>query len=201
MKSCWHDDKTTPREMIAGAKGKLWPKLKHSDHVSVLNELIVKSGNKNVLDLGCGAAELSTVLPTDYSYCGVDLPHIIDLVANKMHPDLSYIKCDIEKDDITFLGRYDLIVMNAFIDVLDKPLQILSKVLSVSTSDILMHRQEIRSRTTIEIRDAYGGKTYKSIFSRSDLNRVIDEHGFKISEERSAHDHFSFLITPKKADR
>ena len=120
MKTCWHDDKTTPREMIAGAQGKLWPKLKGSSHVSILKELINKSGNKNVLDLGCGAAELSTILSPDHSYCGVDLPHTIDLVAKKLHPDLSYIKCDVECDDIKFLSDYDLIVMNAFIDVLNK---------------------------------------------------------------------------------
>jgi SAM-dependent methyltransferase len=195
MKTCWHDDEITPGEMISGANGKYWPKLNESQHASVLKELINMADKKKILDLGCGAAELSTILPENCSYCGADLPHIINLVAKKLHPDLPYIKCNIEHDDLEFLGDYDLIVMNALIDVLDKPLEILGKILSASVSDVLMHRQEIGAKTTIEVRNSYGGKTYKSILGRSDLNRVIDEHGFKISKECNAHGHFSFLVT------
>jgi SAM-dependent methyltransferase len=194
MKTCWHDHSTTPSQMIAGAKGQLWPKLSESGHAATLIKFIKLANKTSILDLGCGAAELNTILPEEYAYCGADLPHIIDLVARKLHPDLHYIKCDIEQDDINFLSNYDLIVMNAFIDVLDRPLQVLDKILCNATGSVLLHRQEIGNRTMIEVNDSYGGKTFKSILSRSELDDVIGKYGYKIKAEHNMSNQFSFLL-------
>lgn len=196
MESCWHNDKTTPQQMIKGAEGKLWPKLKDSWHVNVLKDLIKLSGNKNILDLGCGAAELITILPPDYSYCGADLSHIINLVAKKMHPELSYIECDANKDDMLFLSDYDFVIMNAFIDISNNPVEMLKRVLNVSTGHVLMHRQAIGNQTTYIINKSYGGLTYKSILNRTDLNNVVKSCEFKTLKEITIQgDEYSFLFS------
>jgi len=88
---CWLDNDSVPDEMLKGATGALWPKLEHSDHVHILSTLLglCKEKTENVLDLGCGAAELSSLLSSQwlnkkFNYFGADLPNVIDLVAKKL---------------------------------------------------------------------------------------------------------------------
>ena len=126
--------------MILGAKGELWPVLKNSDHFPRLKDLI-KTTSKDcttLLDLGCGAAELSRLFP-EYFYVGADLKQILENVSMKMNPGKNYIDFDIYNNETcSFINEYDIVVMNALIDVLEHPLFGLKNVLSNSQKYVII---------------------------------------------------------------
>ncbi len=186
--TCWYNNTTTPSEMIRGAKGELWPVLENSDHFPVLHDLMMSSANSSsmILDIGCGAAELSRVYKMGF-YTGVDLPHIIDNVARKMHPQNNYISFDVYdlSSDDSFISEYDVIVMNAFIDVLEKPVLALERILSKAKGKVILHRQTWHDDkpTHLSKHSSYGGVSYQSIINRMEAVDLFNKNGFKIKRE------------------
>ena len=163
--TCWYDVKKCPEQMILGAKGELWPVLKNSDHFPRLKDLI-KTTSKDcttLLDLGCGAAELSRLFP-EYFYVGADLKQILENVSMKMNPGKNYIDFDIYNNETcSFINEYDIVVMNALIDVLEHPLFGLKNVLSNSQK--------------------YVSLTYHSIINLKEFEELLEEYDFSIVKE------------------
>tara|TARA_R110001583_G_scaffold50847_2_gene158679 strand:- start:1237 stop:1872 length:636 start_codon:yes stop_codon:yes gene_type:complete len=185
--TCWYDSKSVPEQMLLGAKGVLWPVLEKSDHFPVLNTLMSSINNDafTLLDIGCGAAEISRIYPS-YYYTGADLAHIIKEVARKMHPQNSYVSFDIYEDDCHFIKDYDLVVMNAFIDVLEKPVTGLTKVLTNAPKYVLMHRQTFNDEkeTHLYKYPSYGGvDSYQSVINRKEYSDLQSQAGFEIVNE------------------
>jgi hypothetical protein len=185
--TCWYDSSKVPEQMLLGAKGVLWPVLEKSDHFPVLDALIqeTKDDSFSMLDIGCGAAELSRLYPEFY-YTGADLPNIIKEVSMKMHPQNSYISFDIYGDNTDFIKDYDLIVMNAFIDVLEKPTAALSMVLTKSPKYVIMHRQcfNDKKKTHLYQYPSYGGaESFQSVINREEFSKILEESQFEILKE------------------
>jgi len=185
--TCWYDSKKVPEQMILGAKGVLWPVLEKSDHFPVLNTLmsLIDDDTFTLLDIGCGAAEISRIYPK-YYYTGADLPHMIREVAMKMHPQNSYIPFDIYEDDCGFIKDYDLVAMNAFIDVLEKPVEALTKVLTKAPKYVLIHRQTFNDEkeTHLYKYPSYGGvDSYQSVINRNEYLSLQKKTGFEIVSE------------------
>ena len=185
--TCWYDSTKVPEQMLLGAKGVLWPVLEKSDHFPVLDSLIkeTKDDAFTLLDIGCGAAELSRLYPNFY-YTGADLPNIIKEVSMKMHPQNSYIPFDIYEDNPGFANDYDVIVMNAFIDVLQKPTLCLSKVLTEAPKYVILHRQAFSDKreTHLYKYPSYGNvDSYQSVINRDEFSKLLDEKGFEIVKE------------------
>tara|TARA_R110002020_G_scaffold78506_5_gene197424 strand:- start:135 stop:773 length:639 start_codon:yes stop_codon:yes gene_type:complete len=186
--TCWYEDERGPEQMLLGAKGALWPVLEKSDHFPVLSELITiaQRDSFTLLDIGCGAAEVSRVYKNFY-YTGVDLPNIIKEVAMKMHPHNSYISFDIydENQDTSFIAEYDLIVMNAFIDVLERPVYGLEKVLTKASKYVLIHRQTYHDEkeTYLSKHPSYGGTSYQSIINRNVFEDLLKKYSFENVKE------------------
>ena len=176
--SCWYNETETPQKMIEGAEGKLFPKLKDSDHWPVLDHLLKNcTGSKTLLDVGCGAASLSEL--TELQYTGCDLPHIIDKVGRVHAPDADLVSFDFYKDDLSFIKKYDVIVTNAFIDVLDDPVFALEKLMSVSKQYIIVHRQRLtEDKSGSEKVGSYVGFSYSSLLSIKDLEALCKKHNF-----------------------
>tara|TARA_R110000824_G_scaffold43928_6_gene128224 strand:- start:20422 stop:21048 length:627 start_codon:yes stop_codon:yes gene_type:complete len=185
--TCWYDVKKCPEQMILGAKGELWPVLKNSDHFPRLKDLI-KTTSKDcttLLDLGCGAAELSRLFP-EYFYVGADLKQILENVSMKMNPGKNYIDFDIYNNETcSFINEYDIVVMNALIDVLEHPLFGLKNVLSNSQKYVIIHRQEFdeEGKTRIVKNPAYGSLTYHSIINLKEFEELLEEYDFSIVKE------------------
>jgi hypothetical protein len=189
--TCWYDSAKVPEQMLLGAKGVLWPVLEKSDHFPVLDSLIseAKEGAFTLLDLGCGAADLSRLYPNFY-YTGADLPNIIKEVSMKMHPQNSYIPFDIYEDSPEFIKDYDVIVMNAFIDVLEKPTLCLSKILTFSPKYVILHRQAFSDKreTHLYRYPSYGGvDSYQSVINRDEFSKLLEEREFEIVKELPLH--------------
>ena len=198
--TCWYDDTTCPEEMLKGARGILWAKLERADHFPVLDTLIKKALEDSVtlLDIGCGAAEVSRLFQCFYT--GADLEVVINNVARVMHPQNRYVAFDIYKDDCSFIEEHDLVLMNAFIDVMQYPLDCLRKVLNNSSKYVIMHRQLVSDTTVVDTSPSYGGSTYRSIISRADLEGLLKQCGFVIDMELKLpmyQNTYSFLLRKK----
>jgi len=136
---------------------------------------------KSVIDLGCGSGRSSMFFK---NYTGVDLPEVIETVAKVASPKLKFIQCDIIEDDIKFISKYDIVHMDAFIDVMQYPLRILDKVLENCTGYVLLLRQEVvKGKTRVIKNPSYGGVTYHSEINEKDLLDVFNKHGLSIVKE------------------
>lgn len=186
--TCWYDNDKAPKQMIRGAKGELWPVLEKSVHFPILEQLINTMLRKcssciSLVEVGCGAAEFQRVF-TNFFYTGADLPNVIDKVAKVIHPTGRYIKFDVYKNDMRFLSEYDVVLMNAFIDVLEFSLLGLEKVLKNSRDYVILHRQTLtRDETHTTMNSSYGGQTYKSFINFNGFMNVLNKNGFVIAEE------------------
>lgn len=145
--------------------------------IELLN--IIDSKEKTILDLGCGGALLHTII--NGLYTGADMQHIIENVSKKCFNDLNYKIVDVINDDLNFLIDYDIIVMNALIDVMQYPLFILDKILKKCNNYVILHRQEIVDGKTIVIQNpSYGGTTYHTMININDFNNIIKNTDFEI---------------------
>ena len=181
-KSCWYNTEETPEKMIEGAQGKLFPVLKDSDHWPILRHLLsLCEDAETILDVGCGAAALSELISLKYTGC--DLPHIIENVGKVSSPNADLIPFDFYNDDLSFIKKYDVIVANAFIDVLDNPVVSLDNLMSVTKQYIIVHRQRLtESNSDSEKVESYAGFSYSSILSLKDLETLCVKNNFKCLE-------------------
>ena len=127
-----------------------------TEHGKTLAELVKDLTHLKMIDLGCGA---QNVKPLFDDYQGVDLPLF-----------------NVYTDDLTFIESYDLVLMNAFIDVMQFPIQVLNRILPHCKNYVVIHRQElIEGPTEITQEKAYGGWTYHSKISRADFYPLVLE--------------------------
>ena len=175
---CWAN-KESYLKMLDGARGIIFPRLLDSDHVGILNELINLANPQNLIDLGCCSAEASLLAKT-YKYTGADLAEVIENVSKIMHPELDYVAFDAYNSDFQFLKDYDVILMNAFIDVLENGDVVFDKILK-NSKKVILHRQSIADKTYYEIKDSYGAKTYKFLYDKNDFENTLKRNNFVIT--------------------
>lgn len=155
-------------------------------HFSYFTQLLTLTDEKGseLLDLGCGTAMLSEYCKEN-RYRGADLPHIISGCAMRNYRKYDYRGCDIINDDISWIDQYPVLVLNAVIDVMEHPMQMLAKVLSSASKYVIIHRQEIteQGQTRSIQTGSYGGYTYHSIINRNDFNRMLEDNNFDVVKE------------------
>lgn len=184
--------------MIKGSTGELWGKrLEQSDHFSVLNNLLEAAGQTGLLiDLGCGAADVSRVWKGVYT--GVDLDWVIEKVANNCNPGNKFIAGDATLEStIKTLPNADIFLMNAFLDVLENPHDIFDMIMTSNVNKIIVHRQRLtQDQEHHEIRGSYGNTEIPS--SIMSLNRILMTiHKFPDAKFEILHwqsDIYSFIV-------
>jgi len=195
--SCWYDPKLmddivnhfTKYPLLEVPLGKILKEL-----IGELPEYL------NYIELGCGTGQNAKIIK---DYTGIDMPEIINTVAMKCMPNERYIKMDVY-DDIGLIKHYDAILMSAFIDVMEYPLEVLKKVLNLAKNYVIIHRQEIsKDKKTHCIKNhSHGGFTYHSIINRTDFEVAIKK--FEIIKEIGCgiqaweHGGTSFILKRKK---
>lgn len=184
--TCWYDkDLYTSVNSITAKE----PDLIEVKHGSVLKELfdLIPMSEKTVLDIGCGNAKAHTLIGAR-QYTGLDLPNNVDTIGKVNYSELDFIKCDIIfEDNLSFINDYDIILMNAFIDVMEFPFAVLHKVLKEAKNYVIIHRQEIiNSETEIKVNPSYTGVTYHTLLHRGAFNMILDDCGFEITHEIDA---------------
>ena len=186
----WHqEDENVYREMIQMQLDEQDNVPHHKKALFELVSIAVESGARHILDLGCGAADMSRWMGENVTYTGSDLPHIIDNVANVYAPNQNYIKCDVMKDNISFIADYDLVVTNALLDVLDMPTFALERIMFQNPKYFILHRQlvdfnEDKSNTVqtskFSMLNTYGGHPPpSSVIHVWSLNWMIRTFGYK----------------------
>ena len=152
-----------------------------TDYGKRLKKLIAEIPQGKTVDMGCGSGKSSMFFN---NYTGVDLPEIIETIAKVVNPGLTFMKCDIIEDNIEFIKNYDIVHMDAFIDVMQYPLEVLDRVLNNCNKYVLLLRQEvIEGRTKVIKNPSYGGFTYHSEIDQKDLLNIFKKHEFSIVKE------------------
>jgi hypothetical protein len=184
MKTAWYDNKILPEAML---KSNFLP-LEQSEHFqSLLSCFNYLKNEKTLLDLGCGAADISKIFQ-QYEYTGADLGHIIENVSQVKYPDNKYISFDVEKDSLDFLTNYDIILMNGFISELPNWYFSLTKVCCSSNKYIILHRQDVTESTSEKIKyKTYGDLfTLNNIINYKDLLKIFFMNGFELIHETNS---------------
>ena len=194
-KTAWHDQKM-PEKMMQTH----FPHIIYSAHFNPLKKCfdLISNDSNNLLDLGCGKAELSDAFP-EYKYCGADLPHIIQKVSKISKPSLEYIEFDATICDMDFVSSFDVIVMNSFLSEIEMADEILCKVLKYAPKYAVVHRQEIRDKEGREEYLTYGGlKTTKYTFGKRRFEEILKEYNFNNVFETECFGNMKSLILKKK---
>lgn len=177
--TCWHTSE------VINEMNRFYDSYKHDpvigEHFNTFMQLLnlTNSPGSNLLDLGCGTALLSEYCK-DHKYTGVDLTHIISGCARRNYPEHVFLQCDIEKDDLQWCNKYNVIVLNGVIDIMERPLFMLKKILRHARQYVIIHRQEITEagETRAIQKGSYGGYTYHSIINRADFFETLENHNF-----------------------
>jgi len=169
----WEESDSIIEQMIKGSTGELWGvRLENSDHFGILKTLLDTAGHTGtLLDVGCGAADVSRVWKGEYT--GVDLDWVVEKVANVCNPGNKFIIGDATVEStIRSLPSSDVVLMNAFLDVLENPHHVFDVLMSLDTNKIIVHRQRLtQDQAYYEIRGSYGNTEIPS--SVMSLNKIV----------------------------
>lgn len=159
-----------------------------TQHIHTIKQHIETIANKEeekqtVIDIGCGTAQISLLFDkTKFEYEGADLTPILQHCAHHWHPENIYLPFNAETSYYYFLKNYDIVLTNAFIDVMEHPLAILEKILANAKKYVILHRQEISNSkpTHVFLNPAYSGETFHSIINKMDFINLINQYNFTI---------------------
>ena len=187
--TCWYD-KDGICESMNRALSQALPVLNQTPHIAAFQRLMdsitARAGKGlKILDIGCGTAMIS-LFCKDHHYTGCDLPHIIEGCAKVNYPMHNYFAIDILNcTDFSFIEKYDVIIINALIDIMEQPMPVLQQVLAHAQHYILLHRQEISvARPTQSfLNPSYTSQTWHSIINKTDFEKLAADNFFKIATE------------------
>jgi hypothetical protein len=198
----WQESDKIVDQMIRGSNGSLWGfKLEQSSHFPILEKLLKISGQKDLLvDIGCGAGDVSRSWNGDY--LGVDLDWVIKRVSRICNPSKTFLSLDItSKDTFYDIPKSNCLLMNAFLDVQENPLEVLEKFCrQVDTNWIIVHRQRIRNieKTKIEYVPGYGGSLIpSSVISFKEINDIKQKYSKEFLIGLWENDWYSFAMRIK----
>ena len=142
----------------------------------------------DIIDIGCGTAMLSEFCK-GHNYRGADLPHVVAGCAMRNYPQYLYRGFDIYNDSIDWISQFDIIILNAVLDIMQYPLAILRKVVSAMSlgAFLIIHRQEITKEGSTKIiqNGSYGSLTYHAILAKKEFEDILFEHDCQIIHETS----------------
>jgi SAM-dependent methyltransferase len=198
----WSEDEKIIDEMNKASSGELWGhKLQGSSHFPVLKALLDHVGHHGLLlDVGCGAGDVSNVWGGQY--IGADLDWVIENVSKKQNSNASFLKIDIQNDDLSQIPSCRVVFANALLDVVHNPAEILKKLCNIRTEYVIIHRQRLRESKPpeMELRKSYGGSMVpSSVITFSELGEIskqfaIDNTVIIVPWES---DSFSFIMRIK----
>jgi hypothetical protein len=159
-----------------------------------------------VADVGCGACPLLDLVDAS-RYVGIDLSSNVEGIRKEV-PGVRIVGADMMTDSPAELAKADVVVMSAFIDVMDKPLEVLERTLTQSQGLVVLHRQVVYDGpTTAKLSNSYMGQdtSFNSLINRKELYALFKRCGYGILSEVSAFangdDWRSFMLVRPKSNR
>jgi 2-polyprenyl-3-methyl-5-hydroxy-6-metoxy-1,4-benzoquinol methylase len=114
-----------------------------------LIEKVVKRYCKkgNLLDIGCGDANLLLYFSKSFNVFGIDISRYIVEEVKKAYPKIKIKVCDIEKDAIPFKEKFDVIFLWNIVEHLKNPEKVLKKIKSYLKKDgyVVIHLPTINN--------------------------------------------------------
>lgn len=155
-------------------------------HFKAFTDLLDQCEKGKLLDLGTGTARISQYCK-GFEFYGADLPPIISGCAMRNYPQYFYKSVDLIEDNLGWIRKFDVIVLNGVIDIMQNGLYILERVLTHANKYVIVHRQEITEskKTTFTVNPSYNSNTFHSIINRNDFNQLLEKMGFEIVKENS----------------
>jgi len=196
----WLENSKIIDQMIKGSSGELWGhRLETSSHFPLLNNILNHIGQNGLLiDLGCGAGDVSRIWKDDY--LGADLSWVIEKVSKICNPSAQYISINIKNDSLEILPRCRCVLMNAFLDVQENPFSILEKVCCMNTEWVVVHRQRVQNieKSTFQYVKSYGdSQVPSSIISFAELNEIKNKYSKEFLIQKWENDSYSFAMRIK----
>jgi hypothetical protein len=141
-----------------------------------------------LLELGAGVGHYGVlvreVFGDRFTYTGADYaPELIE-VGRGAWPDLDLVVDDVFASALDW-GAYDIVAANGLIEVLAEYERALVLVLGCRAPVGILHRQRMtRWRSYVRSDPAYAGQsTYRAYLNRAHLERLVAQHGRRISHE------------------
>ena len=155
-------------------------------HFKAFTDLLDQCEKGKLLDLGTGTARISQYCK-GFEFYGADLPPITSGCAMRNYPQYFYKSVDLIEDNLGWIRKFDVIVLNGVIDIMQNGLYILERVLTHANKYVIVHRQEITEskKTTFTVNPSYNSNTFHSIINRNDFNQLLEKMGFEIVKENS----------------
>jgi hypothetical protein len=188
-KICWH----RPEELIPAMAGKQreWGRLGQTPQGRVLGGLLGMTGQllgkkpNLIVDVGCGVCPLLDIVDAE-RYVGVDLPANVGEIRKVVGPGVKLMAADAMSDDLSSLSGAEVVVMSAFLDVMERPLVCLRRVLAAARGHVILHRQLIHDGpTSAKLEYSYLGQdtSFKSVLNRREFYDVVQECGYGVAAE------------------
>ncbi len=148
---------------------------------------------KNILDLGCGVYRWDDLLQSDVSYTGVDIEADIISYNKKHYPEYVFYQKNLDQEELSLPeNNFDLVIMLAVLEHLEKPIKILSEVKDTLRDDgiIILSTPHPRGESILEI----GSKVkifsqdkhqHQPLFDREKIQNIVEQADLKIVEFRS----------------
>ena len=157
-----------------------------------------------LLDFGCGVGHYSELLerrfPGRFAYTGCDYSEAMIEAARREWGDRSFVVNDLFANTID-LGRFDLVVASALVDVTEDYGQALDVLLGSGAPYVLLHRQQLTDAASrVEVVPGYAGQTtYRSRLNMGDLEQIATRHGRTILASFDVQDDIHSLLFGRAA--
>jgi len=181
----WEKNDEIISQMIKGSSGELWGKtLEQSDHFHIMKKTLSHIDKSfTMVDIGCGAGDVSKFW--EGNYLGVDLEWVINNVAKVRNPNQQFLSLNVV-DNAKLIGSCakKFLFMNAFLDVVQDPIELLEELIKLKPEAIVIHRQRVDDNLKSEPRTSYAGAVVNSsVISKDDIKRIT----FKLNENSSVY--------------
>jgi len=119
--------------------------LNNLSHYPILKNCLDEIKHEGLLiDIGCGAGDVSRCWNSEY--LGIDLEWVVEKVSKKCNPNKTYSSIDILNSKKLNIPPSNCVLLNAFLDVVQNPSEILDKILcECKTNWMIIHRQQVSS--------------------------------------------------------
>lgn len=147
--------------------------------------------NKNILDIGCSSGNLGATLIKDKraKVIGIDIDKNDVELAKKQLTEAKVV--DIEEEDFSNLGKFDVIIMADVIEHLVDPVKVLKKIKdNLKSNGVFIFSVPNMANSTIRMKLLSGrfeykdwgllDKTHIHFYDHLELERVFNEAGYDV---------------------
>jgi len=142
----------------------------------------------DILDIGCGSADLTKFLNENQHYCGVELNENLIKELKRKYPKYQFYCKNVDKDELDIHRKFDTITMIAVVEHLKNPENILQQCytllkdnggLIITTPTPLGGKiHKIGAKLGLTSKEAV--KEHHKLYSYEDMEGLLTSRGFMI---------------------